>query len=300
MLVSIVIPCFNGEDFIADCFESLANQQSQNFEVIFVNDASQDSSLAMAKTLISQHGLKGQILSNDVNLGEARSVNKGILAASGNLCIVLSVDDLLEPQATKLIGHAYAQNSKAVGWYGDWFVRSNSGDTLVDLSRRASVEQMVKNFDCLPSVGSAFSLGMSEGRPQREPEWGPVADFDFWLDLASKGDLVYIPATLGIWRENDASQTSRGHCTIAEKKIALARKYSERAIGGYVGGKRMRISALIQAQLLQWQGNCPSTRNPLKEAMGLSLALLILKLMQPSLGYTFLISWKKYGQRRKA
>jgi hypothetical protein len=141
---------------------------------------------------------------------------------------------------------------------------------------------------------------MSEGRPQRDPEWGPVADFDFWLDLASKGDLTYIPATLGIWRENDASQTSRGHCTIADKKIALARKYSERAIGGYVGGNKMRISALVQAQLLQWQGNCPSTRNPLKEAMGLSLPLLILTLMQPSLGYAFLISWKKYGQRRKA
>ncbi len=300
MLVSIVIPCFNGEDFIADCFESLAKQESQNFEVIFVNDASKDSSLAMAKTLFSRHGLKGQILSNDVNLGEARSVNIGILAASGSLCIVLSVDDLLEPQATKLIGHACAQDSKAVGWYGDWFVRSNSGDTLVDLSRRASVEKMVKNFDCLPSVGSAFSLVMSGDRPQRDPEWGPVADFDFWLDLASRGDLIYIPATLGIWRENDASQTSRGHCTIADKKMALARKHSVRTIGGYVGGKKMRISALVQAQLLQWQGNCPSTRSPLKEAMGLSPVLLILKLMQPSMVYTFLSSWKKYGQRRKA
>ena len=46
-LVSIIVPCYNVEKFLNDCFESLQKQTYKNLEIIFVNDGSTDKTLAM-------------------------------------------------------------------------------------------------------------------------------------------------------------------------------------------------------------------------------------------------------------
>ena len=45
LMVSIIIPCYNIEQYIGETLQSLINQSSQNFEVICVNDGSKDNTL---------------------------------------------------------------------------------------------------------------------------------------------------------------------------------------------------------------------------------------------------------------
>ena len=42
-MVSLIVPCYNGEKFIARCIESILNQTDHNIELILVNDGSMDS-----------------------------------------------------------------------------------------------------------------------------------------------------------------------------------------------------------------------------------------------------------------
>ena len=48
-LVSVMTPVYNGEDFLAECIESVINQTYQNFEYIIVNNCSKDRSLQIAQ-----------------------------------------------------------------------------------------------------------------------------------------------------------------------------------------------------------------------------------------------------------
>ncbi|MDD2414120.1 MAG: glycosyltransferase, partial [Eubacteriaceae bacterium] len=74
--VSIIIPNFNGEAYIANCLQSLYRQKEQDFEIIVVDDASKDKSLA-----IIRHYPDVRLLINSKNLGFAASVNRGIRAS---------------------------------------------------------------------------------------------------------------------------------------------------------------------------------------------------------------------------
>lgn len=57
--VSVIIPMYNTEKYIAECLESLLNQTLKNFEVIVADDCSTDNSLAIAENMIPAFEKKG-------------------------------------------------------------------------------------------------------------------------------------------------------------------------------------------------------------------------------------------------
>ena len=54
--VSVVVPLYNTEAFVASCLQSLQNQLFDDFEVICVNDGSSDASLEVAQSVVQEHG----------------------------------------------------------------------------------------------------------------------------------------------------------------------------------------------------------------------------------------------------
>jgi glycosyltransferase involved in cell wall biosynthesis len=90
-LVSILIPCFNAEKWIAETLESAIAQTCQNKEIIVVDDGSTDRSLAIAKKFESPI-LK--IISQE-NLGAGATRNRALMEAQGEFIQYLDADDLL-------------------------------------------------------------------------------------------------------------------------------------------------------------------------------------------------------------
>jgi len=92
-LVSIIIPCYNAENYIKKTIDSVLCQTYQNFEVIIVNDGSTDYSSKIIKTVKD-----GRIhLVEQKNKGVSRSRNNGIYLAKGEFIVFLDADDLLAP-----------------------------------------------------------------------------------------------------------------------------------------------------------------------------------------------------------
>ena len=92
-LVSIIVPCYNAERWIAETLESLLAQTWTQKEIIVVNDGSRDDSLAVARRFEA----RGVRVIDQPNRGASAARNAGLRAARGEFIQFLDADDLISP-----------------------------------------------------------------------------------------------------------------------------------------------------------------------------------------------------------
>ena len=80
--ITVVIPCYNAEQYIDKCVTSLLKQTNQNFDVIFIDDSSKDKTVEKLENIALNCNLNIRILKNEKNSGPAYSRNRGILSTS--------------------------------------------------------------------------------------------------------------------------------------------------------------------------------------------------------------------------
>ena len=96
-MVSIITPCFNGEEFIGRYLESILNQTYKNIEFIFVNDGSTDKTEDIVMSYVSRFNYKGMIIKYiyQKNKGQASALNKGLEVFTGEYLTWPDSDDIL-------------------------------------------------------------------------------------------------------------------------------------------------------------------------------------------------------------
>jgi len=92
--VSIIIVNWNGEQYLHDCFRALKNQTFKDFEIIFVDNASDDNSVETARKLASDLKLLMNIVMLSTNTGFATGNNKGLKQCSGKYIALLNNDTI--------------------------------------------------------------------------------------------------------------------------------------------------------------------------------------------------------------
>jgi succinoglycan biosynthesis protein ExoO len=90
--VSVVIPAYNAAQFIADAYRSLVDQTIDDWEVIFVNDGSQDATLSTIRSLAANEP-RVKVIDLPSNSGPARARNMAIAIADGDWIAMLDADD---------------------------------------------------------------------------------------------------------------------------------------------------------------------------------------------------------------
>lgn len=96
--VSAIIPCFNHGRYLADCVDSILDQDYAELEVIVIDDASnEDSTLAVLGELESRERVT--VLRQPQNSGPSTARNRGIAAARGRYILPVDADNLLMPGA---------------------------------------------------------------------------------------------------------------------------------------------------------------------------------------------------------
>lgn len=103
-LVSVIIPTWNGKHHLDYCLPSLAKQSYHPFEIIVVDDGSQDKTVAW----LASQWRSVRIVPSAANKGFASGVNAGIAVARGKLIVLLNNDTEAEPDwLTELVRVAY-------------------------------------------------------------------------------------------------------------------------------------------------------------------------------------------------
>ncbi|WP_159947756.1 glycosyltransferase family 2 protein [Polaribacter septentrionalilitoris] len=100
-LVSIITANYNSEQFISNTIESILRQSYQNWELIIVDDCSNDKSIDII-TLYAKKDSRIRLFVLDVNSGAAIVRNKGIEMSKGNFIAFLDSDDLWLPKKLEL------------------------------------------------------------------------------------------------------------------------------------------------------------------------------------------------------
>ena len=119
--ISVVVPNYNYENFLKERLNSIINQTYKPFEIIFLDDKSQDNSINLAEKILKKSNIPYKILPNKVNKGCFSQWYKGIQEAKGDLVWIAEADDscdirLLEKLVVKFddpeVGLAYSQSIK--------------------------------------------------------------------------------------------------------------------------------------------------------------------------------------------
>jgi glycosyltransferase involved in cell wall biosynthesis len=115
-LVSILIPAYNAEDWIAETLQSALQQTWDNTEIIVVDDGSSDRTYAIAKTFASP---QLQVITQP-NQGAAAARNRALQVAQGDFIQFLDADDLLAPDKLAIqLNHLSWDNPQQIA-SGEW------------------------------------------------------------------------------------------------------------------------------------------------------------------------------------
>ncbi|MDE7416237.1 MAG: glycosyltransferase [Lachnospiraceae bacterium] len=94
--VSVIIPIYNVEKYIAECVESVQKQTLKEIEIICVNDGCSDNSMQIVKTLVSDD--KRIKIINKMNGGASSARNAGLEETKGEYIYFLDSDDYIVPE----------------------------------------------------------------------------------------------------------------------------------------------------------------------------------------------------------
>ena len=96
-MISIVVPVYNAEKYIATTIEMVQRQTYTDWELILVDDCSKDHSVDVMKSCIGANSDKIRLIQKEVNEGAAMARNTGIDAARGRYIAFLDADDIWYP-----------------------------------------------------------------------------------------------------------------------------------------------------------------------------------------------------------
>lgn len=137
-LISVVIPSYNSAKFLPTAVSSVVDQTYKNFEIIIVDDCSNDDTERVVKTFsLSNRNIK--YIKHDENKGLSSARNTGIMAAKGDFIAFLDADDIWSPRKLEYQYRKFEDNPKL----GVVF----TGYTLIDLNKRIRREYCPPRFN---------------------------------------------------------------------------------------------------------------------------------------------------------
>lgn len=101
MLVSIIVPIYNVENYLVDCIESIINQTYKNIEIILINDGSNDNSPKICDEYQKKDKRIKVIHKQNSGLSETRNI--GLNIAKGEYIYFVDSDDFLEKRAVEFL-----------------------------------------------------------------------------------------------------------------------------------------------------------------------------------------------------
>jgi hypothetical protein len=115
--VSVVMAVYNGVRFVRDAVASILGQTFADFEFIVINDGSTDATRDVVSSFADP---RIRIIDNDGNLGQTRSLNRGLQAARGELIARQDADDVSEPERLRrqvMFMDQHPQTALLGSWY---------------------------------------------------------------------------------------------------------------------------------------------------------------------------------------
>lgn len=149
--VSVIVPCFNSENTIIKCLNSLCNQTRPFFEIIIVNDGSKDRTEELVLEFSQNNKIDNIFVFSINNSGVAYARNFGISKSKGNYIAFVDSDDFVEPTFCETLVFPFETNSKCdlsiCSVLRDSNVNDGSQKKYFELDIKQLLEKIVNSLD---------------------------------------------------------------------------------------------------------------------------------------------------------
>ena len=219
--VSVVLPSYNHEPFLARALDSVLAQTYQDFEIVITDDASTDGSVDVLRTYAKQDS-RIRLFVNRFNY-ETHSVNNGIRHACGEYVALLHSDDefwptKLEKQVRFLDDHpevaAVFTRARIVNQQGQDFPDSNHWNATIfnqpNRSRHEWLNYFFVNGNCLCHPSLLIRRSVYDTLGLYNPLMGALDDFDMWVRVCLHHEIHVLPQTLVNFRVMEGESNASG------------------------------------------------------------------------------------------
>lgn len=208
-LVSIIIPVYNAEKFLEDTIKTVQDQTYKNWELIFVDDCSNDKSeKIIIKNMKKDKRIK--YYRQAKNGGPALARNKGIDLAAGRFLCFQDADDLWdENKLEKQISYMIEYNA-AFSYHSYEFANENGtpNGKKVIAKKKLTYNQCLKN-NIISTITVMFDLKLIDKKMIKMPDLKYVEDTATWWKILRNGYVAYgIPSIFSYYRRINNSNSS--------------------------------------------------------------------------------------------
>ncbi|MGE5499749.1 MAG: glycosyltransferase family 2 protein [Syntrophothermus sp.] len=229
--VSVIIPTKNRSAMLRRAVKSVLRQTYSDWDIIIVDDASDDDTPGMVNYMLGRYGLQGRLkyIRHEKPLGGAAARNKGIFSARGFYIAFLDDDDKWMPEKLeKQVGCMKANENAGICYTGRKIVRT--GDIIPGLGKKYSYRKppafdhykaiMTDNFVGITSsvmIPRSVLLAVS-GFDEVLPCY---QDYDLFIRILERWKAVGIDEPLVLYYLEKSTQ----HVSLSRSKIEFANSY---------------------------------------------------------------------------
>lgn len=206
-LVSVIMPAYNAERYIRESIESVLNQNYKRWELIIVDDCSQDSTVHIVREY-AERDPRIRLIRSKENLGPASARNIGLEAGAGSYLALLDSDDLWLPEKiTKQIN--FMLEHKADISCTAYRRMSADGSRVYKLIKAPSVityNVLLRNT-CIANLTAIIRRDVVE-----EVRFRDIGheDYAFWLEMLKQGLAAhFLDVDLARYRVVNTSVSSK-------------------------------------------------------------------------------------------
>lgn len=211
-VVTVVIPCYNGAEFLGEAITSACSQDYKPLEVVVVDDASTDDTPSILK-----HFFKGQVkvVTHLKNKGCSAALNSGIKASSGDLICWLSADDRFHHGKVKLqVKHFLEADPDVAAIYTDYATIDTLGDPVATyrchpvpdkwMLSAIIVNNFVNGSSVMMRKDAIESVGLFDETLRAD------SDGDMWMRLLGAGyRLLHLPRVTMSYRRHKGQMSTK-------------------------------------------------------------------------------------------
>ena len=209
-LVSVCIPTYNAEKIVMGTLQSILNQTYQNLEIIVVDNASTDDTLALLQKLKDP---RIKIYKNSKNIGAEKNWGRCIELANGEYIAIFHADDLYMPDMVEKQVQTFQDNPSV----GAVFTMGNHINDRDEVSGKHKLPVELKgkeiyyfteifisilragNFLMCPSAMVRSEI-YTKLAPFDDERFGTSADLDMWLRILERHQIAILDEKLMSWR----------------------------------------------------------------------------------------------------
>jgi glycosyltransferase involved in cell wall biosynthesis len=227
--ISVIIPVYNGQNYLRQAVESVFAQTYNNYELIVVDDGSNDGTW----DIIQSYGFRLKGVRKE-NGGVASALNCGIQHASGDYIAWLSHDDLFLPDKLERQVAFLNQSPQFKACYTDYYIIDENGKVIQEIKTlwfpRQEALRVLFGIAYINGSTMMIERGCFEKVGLFSEHLKYTQDTEMWLRLLRHFEIGRVPEKLGKWRNHPSQGSRRTKIHRAEAQTMYCRIFRELGI----------------------------------------------------------------------